>query len=136
MKISTIVKGGFCVLGLVSVGNLFAAPANADQASARGAVTIVRPSGSSFSVSGELTAPSGTQFTGPALTVTPTATGAGTNAEVATLSIDPGAPIASTSGAATLTVEGATAAKITAATATTVEDVATLVRAARSGALE
>ncbi len=54
MKLSTIIKGSVCVLGLVGVGNFFAAPANADQAAARGAVTIVRPSGSSISVSGEL----------------------------------------------------------------------------------
>ncbi|MBD2516334.1 hypothetical protein H6G93_15200 [Nostoc sp. FACHB-973] len=133
MKLSTIIKGSVCVLGLVGVGNFFAAPANAGDAAARGAVTVVRPSGSSISVSGELTAPTGTQFPG-SLTITPTVTGAGTNAEVVdSLEIDPGTIEASaleTGG----TIEGAVAALITGFSS--IEDVTALVRAASVGGLE
>ncbi|MDF5707182.1 MAG: hypothetical protein PUP90_05740 [Nostoc sp. S4] len=92
MKISAILKGSIFVLGLVSVGNILAAPASAGQASARGAVTLVRASGASISVSGELTLPQNAYFPGP-LTVTPTYDGtAGTDDEVIVdLTVDPGA---------------------------------------------
>ncbi len=62
MKISAIVKGSICLLGLVSVGNILAAPASAGQAAARGAVTLVRASGASISVSGELTLPNNAYY--------------------------------------------------------------------------
>ncbi|MEH2368567.1 hypothetical protein [Nostoc sp.] len=131
MKVSAILKGSVCVLGLVGVGNFFAAPANAGEAAARGAVTIVRPSGASVSVSGELTAPTSAYFTGPALVVTPTYNGTiGANDEsVVTLTIDPGAVVNLVSPPSS-TIEAAIAAKIDAGTATTVEDLAALVRAA------
>ncbi|MEH1923582.1 hypothetical protein [Nostoc sp.] len=94
MKISAILKGSICLLGLVSVGNILAAPASANQAAARGAVTLVRASGASISVSGELTLPNNAFFPGP-LTITPTY-GAGTAATddetIATLEVDPGTP--------------------------------------------
>ncbi|MFN6564666.1 MAG: hypothetical protein RMY28_033385 [Nostoc sp. ChiSLP01] len=137
MKISAIVKGSVCLLGLVGVGNLFAAPANAGDAAARGAVTIVRPSGSSISVSAELTAPSAAYFTGPALTVTPTYGGvAGGNDEsVVDLMIDPGAVVNLTSPPSA-TIEAAIAAQIDAASFTEVQDLAALVRAASAGGLE
>ncbi|MBD2528435.1 hypothetical protein H6G97_02225 [Nostoc flagelliforme FACHB-838] len=136
MKLSTIIKSSVCLLGLVGVSNFFAAPAKADQAAARGAVTVVRPSGSSVSVSGELVAPSGTQFAGP-LTITPTSSGvAGGNDEgVATLVVDAGALEASTSTSAG-TIEAAIALTITEGTFAEVQDVAALVRAASSGGME
>lgn len=136
MKLSTIIKGSVCVLGLVGVSNVFAAPARADQAAARGAVTIVRPSGGSISVSGELLAPSGTQFPGP-LVITPVTSGnAGTNDEgVTTLTINPGT-IAATSAAASTSIEEAIAKKIADGTFATLPDVAALVRAYGAGGLE
>lgn len=93
MKLSTIIKGSVCVLGLVGVGNLFSAPANAGDATARGAVTLVRASGASSSISGELTLPRNAFFPGP-LTITPTYTGtsAEDNEVVATLEVAPGTP--------------------------------------------
>ncbi|MHC0064517.1 hypothetical protein ACWATR_16705 [Nostoc sp. UIC 10890] len=135
MKLSTVIKGSVCVLGLVGVSNFFAAPAKADQAAARGAVTIVRPSGSSISVSGEIVAPSGMQFPGP-LTVTPGVTDAGLNTESVTdIQIDPGTLEESVVTSGT-TIEAAIAAAITAGGFTDVVDIATLVRAASAGGLE
>jgi hypothetical protein len=95
MKLSTIVKGGICVLGLVGVGSIFAAPASAGQATARGAATVVRASGASVSVSGELTAPNGYMFPG-ALVVTPTygGTAVADDETVATLTVTGGTPTA------------------------------------------
>lgn len=92
-KLSVIIKGSICLLGLVGVGNLFAAPANAEQAAARGAVTLVRASGASVSVSGELTVPQNAYFDGP-LTVTPTydGTSAADDETIIDLTIDPGTP--------------------------------------------
>ncbi|ODH01172.1 hypothetical protein A4S05_30100 [Nostoc sp. KVJ20] len=138
MKISAIVKGSICVLGLVGVGNLFAAPANAGDAAARGAVTIVRPSGSSISVSGEITAPTGTQFPGP-LTITPTpGTGVvgGNDEDIASLEINPGTVEASVATAGSGSIESAIAELITTGAFTDVQDLAALVRAASAGSLE
>ncbi|MEH2348619.1 MAG: hypothetical protein V7K55_11525 [Nostoc sp.] len=131
MKISAIVKGGICLLGLVGVGNILAAPASADQASARGAVTIVRPSGSSLSVSAELVAAPGTDFTALDVVVNGL-TAEGTNQEIVTgLTLTP-TPIASSTTPPT-TISAAIAGQIAAQTFTTVEDLATLVRAAGAG---
>jgi hypothetical protein len=93
MKISAIVKGSICLLGLVGVGNILAAPASAGQATARGAVTIVRASGASVSVSGELALPQN-GFYDQALTITPTYSGtaAADDEIVADLKVDPGQP--------------------------------------------
>ncbi|WP_138499432.1 hypothetical protein [Nostoc sp. PA-18-2419] len=93
MKISAILKGSIFVLGLVSVGNILSAPASAGQASARGAVTLVRASGASISVSGELTLPQNAYFPGP-LTVTPTYDGAAATDDetILSLEVDPGTP--------------------------------------------
>ncbi|WP_445637284.1 TonB-dependent receptor [Nostoc sp. DSM 114161] len=137
MKISAIVKGSVCLLGLVGVGNLFAAPANAGDAAARGAVTIVRPSGASISVSAELTAPTSAYFTGPALVVTPTygGTAGGNDESVVDLTIDPGA-VVNLASPPSATIEAAIAAQIDAASFSTVEDLAALVRAASAGGLE
>ncbi|MEH2443569.1 hypothetical protein [Nostoc sp.] len=131
MKISAIVKGGICLLGLVGVGNILAAPASADQASARGAVTIVRPSGSSLSVSAELVAATGSDFTSLAVVVDGNSA-PGTNQEVVTgLTLTPVAGTVSTTPATT--ISAAIAAAIAATPPTSVEDLATLVRAAGAG---
>lgn len=135
MKISAIVKGSICLLGFVSVGNILAAPASAGQASARGAVTIVRPSGSSISVSGEIVAAEGTDFTGLDVVVNSPA-GEGTNQEtVGGLTLTPVTGTVSTTPATT--IEAAIAAAIEANSPSAVEDLAALVRAAASnGGLE
>ncbi|MEH2263966.1 hypothetical protein [Nostoc sp.] len=133
MKISAIVKGGICLLGLVGVGNILAAPASAGQgqASARGAVTIVRPSGSSISVSGEVVAAPGTDFSTLDVVVNGN-TDPGTNKEiVAGITVTPTATAASTTPPTT--IEGAIAAQIATSSFTNVEDLATLVRAAGAG---
>jgi len=77
MKISTLIKGSICVLGLVGAGSLFAAPANAGQASASGSAVVTRMDGSVVSVSGELTLPTGMHYD-TNLTVAPTYSGAST----------------------------------------------------------
>jgi hypothetical protein len=64
MKLSAIIKGSICLLGFVGVGNLLAAPANADQAAARAATSITNPSSFTQSVSGEVLLPSGLFFGG------------------------------------------------------------------------
>ena len=66
MKLSTIIKSSICILGFVGAGNLFAAPANADQASARAATSITNPSSFTQSVSGEALLPGGLFFGGAA----------------------------------------------------------------------
>ncbi|MBN3924927.1 hypothetical protein [Nostoc sp. NMS4] len=93
MKISAIVKGSICLLGLVGVGNILSAPASAGQATARGAVTIVRASGASVSVSGELALPQNGYYD-QALTITPTYGGASTTDDetITDLKVDPGTP--------------------------------------------
>ncbi|MEH2061616.1 MAG: hypothetical protein V7K50_04970 [Nostoc sp.] len=101
MKISAIVKGSICLLGLVGVGNILAAPASAgQQAAARGAVTLVRASGASISVSGELTLPNndyyGADGTTPGLVVTPaygTGTSATDNETITSLTLTPAAVV-------------------------------------------
>ncbi|ACC83522.1 hypothetical protein Npun_F5190 [Nostoc punctiforme PCC 73102] len=135
MKISAIVKGSICLLGLVGVGNILAAPASADQAAARGAVTIVRPSGSSISVSGEVVAAPGTDFTAVAVVVDGGAS-QGTNAETVTgITVTPVTGTSSTTPPTT--IEGAIAAQIAAGTFSAVEDLSALIRAASAnGGLE
>ncbi|MEH1850196.1 MAG: hypothetical protein V7L11_00580 [Nostoc sp.] len=135
MKISAILKGSICLLGLVGVANILAAPASAGQgqASARGAVTIVRPSGSSISVSGEVVAAPGTDFNAVDVEIQGGA-GQGTNQEtVAGLTVTPSSTAAATTNSTT--IQGAIAALITGYT--NLEDVTALVRAAgASGGLE
>jgi hypothetical protein len=90
-KLSIILRGSICLLGLINVGNFLAAPANAQQATARGAVTLIRPSGSFLSVSGEVTLPSGSYFNG-GLTISPTygGTAGGNDETITSLTITPG----------------------------------------------
>ncbi|NDJ23006.1 hypothetical protein GS682_15470 [Nostoc sp. B(2019)] len=91
-NLSIILRGSICLLGLVSVGNFLVSPANAQQATALGAVTLIRPSGTFLSISGELTLPAGSFYSGGGLTVAPTYGGtAGSNNETITsLTITPG----------------------------------------------
>ncbi|MEH2073632.1 MAG: hypothetical protein V7K57_04460 [Nostoc sp.] len=90
-KLSIIFQGSICLLGLINVGNFLGTPANAQQATARGAVTLIRPSGSFLSVSGEVTLPSGSYFNG-GLTISPTYGGiaGGNNETITSLTITPG----------------------------------------------
>ncbi|MDZ8237285.1 MAG: hypothetical protein RMZ69_08960 [Nostoc sp. ChiQUE01a] len=133
MKLSTIIKGSVCVLGLIGVSNFFAAPAKAEQAAARGAVTIVRPSGSSISVSGEVVAAPGTDFSDVAVVVDG-GSDPGTNIESVTgITVTP-TPVAATGD--TTTIEGAIAGLITTAAYTEPEDIAALLRAYSAGGLE
>ena len=142
-KVSAIIKGSVCLLGLVSVGNFFAAPANAGgQATARGAVTVVRPSGLSESVSGEVLLPTGMYFdakaganNNAALVVTPgyatasatTGGGQGSDTEsVSSLTLNAGTPtMAQGTGANPfLNAAGAALGK-----ATAIEDQAAIIKA-------
>ncbi|MFN6482763.1 MULTISPECIES: hypothetical protein [unclassified Nostoc] len=90
-KLSTILRGSICLFSLVSVGNFLAAPANAQQATARGAVSLIRPSGAFLSVSGEVILPSGSYFDG-GLTITPKYGGVigGNDETITSLTITPG----------------------------------------------
>ncbi|MEH2284737.1 MAG: hypothetical protein V7K90_26015 [Nostoc sp.] len=90
-KLSIILRGSICLFGLVSVGNFLAAPANAQQATARGAVSLIRPSGTFLSVSGEVILPSGSYFDG-GLKITPTYGGiiGGNDETITSLTITPG----------------------------------------------
>ncbi|MBW4645049.1 MAG: hypothetical protein KME23_19015 [Goleter apudmare HA4340-LM2] len=64
MKISTVIKGSVYLLGLVGVSNFLITPAHADQAAARSAASVTRPSGVTESLSGEVLAPVGLYFQG------------------------------------------------------------------------
>ncbi|MDZ8184566.1 MAG: hypothetical protein RMX96_06925 [Nostoc sp. ChiSLP02] len=90
-KLSIIIHQSICLLSLVNVTNFLAAPANAQQATVIGAVTLIRPSGTFLSVSGEVTLPSGSYFEG-GVKIIPTYGGvAGQNEETITsLTISPG----------------------------------------------
>ncbi len=87
---------GCSLIGITAATALLSAPAQAQTASASGAVVLTRPSHGSISVSGEIVLPSGLYFAGP-LNVTPAivdpapATPGGNGETIANLSIDPGA---------------------------------------------
>jgi len=89
---------GCSLLGTIAATALLSAPAQAQTASASGAVVLTRPSGGSISVSGEIVLPSGLYFAGP-LNVTPAIidpaplTPGGNGETIANLSIDPGAAL-------------------------------------------
>ncbi|MGD1910086.1 MAG: hypothetical protein ACFB2X_04255 [Rivularia sp. (in: cyanobacteria)] len=135
MKISTLIKGSICVLGLVGTGNFFAAPANAGQASASGSAVVTRTDGSVVSVSGELTLPTG-MFFDTGLTVAPTIVASGvttTNETIESLAITP------TTAAAATTASNPVAASVAAAidaavTAGDISNQSTLIRAAGGSA--
>jgi hypothetical protein len=92
---TTCNKKSFYLLAFISLGNLIAAPVNAQQAVARGAVSIVSPTGAYQSVSGELFLPVSNNVLNPGtsttLTVTPTFTNIGTiNERITSLSLTVG----------------------------------------------
>ncbi|RCJ15686.1 hypothetical protein A6S26_34260 [Nostoc sp. ATCC 43529] len=88
-------KRSIYLLGFISLTNFIAAPVHAQQAVARGAVSIVSPSGAYQSVSGELFLPVSNNVLNPGtsttLTVTPTFTNIGTiNERITSLSLTVG----------------------------------------------
>ena len=115
MKVSSLIKGSICVLGLVGVGSLFSAPAKADQASATGSVVVTRSDMSSVSVSGEVTLTGGMYYDGP-LTITPAMSGtvATSDESITSLAVTPGTVTAMTAADTASSIEAAVAAKINA----------------------
>ncbi|MFN6564668.1 MAG: hypothetical protein RMY28_033395 [Nostoc sp. ChiSLP01] len=88
-------KRSICLLGFISIGNFIAVPVYAQEAVARGAVSIVSPSGAYQSLSGELSLPVSNNFLNPGtnttLTITPTFTNIGsTNQRITSLSLTVG----------------------------------------------
>ncbi|MBG1266168.1 hypothetical protein [Nostoc sp. WHI] len=91
-QLPVTIKRSFYLLGFISLSNFIAAPVHAQQAVARGAVSIVSPSGAYQSVSGELFLPVSNNFLNPGtsttLTITPTFTNIGaTDERITSLSL-------------------------------------------------
>ncbi|MEH2354614.1 hypothetical protein [Nostoc sp.] len=89
------IKRTICLLGFISLGNFIPVPVYAQEAVARGAISIVSPSGAYQSVSGELSLPVSNNFLNPGtnttLTITPTLTNIGaTNQRITSLSLTVG----------------------------------------------
>ncbi|MEH1969302.1 hypothetical protein [Nostoc sp.] len=126
-KLSIILRGSICIFGLVNAGNFLAAPANAEQATARGAVSLIRPSGTFLSVSGELILPSGSYFDG-GITIAPIYGGiAGGNQETITsLTITPGVVKTTTLSSPNIFID--TAANLLKNSAS-IEDMTTIIQA-------
>ncbi|MBW4676800.1 MAG: hypothetical protein KME52_23150 [Desmonostoc geniculatum HA4340-LM1] len=94
-QLPVTIKKTICLLGFISVGNFIAMPVHAQQAVARGAISIVSPSGAYQSVSGELSLPVSNNFLNPGtnttLTITPTLANIGaTNQRITSLSLTVG----------------------------------------------
>ena len=94
-KLPVTITRSIYLLGFISVSNFIAAPADAQQAIARGAVSIILPSGAYQSISGELSLPVSNNFlnsrTNTTLTITPTFTKIGaTNERITSLSLTVG----------------------------------------------
>lgn len=94
-QLPVTIKRSIFLLGFISLGNLITAPVHAQEAVARGAVSIVSPSGAYQSVSGELFLPVSNNVLNPGtsttLTVTPTFTNIGTiNERITSLSLTVG----------------------------------------------
>ncbi|WP_445637286.1 Filamentous hemagglutinin FhaB/tRNA nuclease CdiA-like TPS domain-containing protein [Nostoc sp. DSM 114161] len=88
-------KRSIYLLGFISIGNFITVPVYGQEAVARGAVSIVSPSGGYQSVSGELSLPVSNNFLNPGtnttLTITPTFTNIGrTNQRITSLSLTVG----------------------------------------------
>ncbi|WP_017651121.1 hypothetical protein [Fortiea contorta] len=85
------IKTSICLLSLINLHNLIAAPANAQQAVASGAVSIVSPTGAYQGISGELFLPVSNSLnpgTKTTLTITPTFTNFGaTDEKITSLSL-------------------------------------------------
>ncbi|MCC5630225.1 hypothetical protein LC613_20270 [Nostoc sphaeroides CHAB 2801] len=90
-QLPVTIQRSIYLLGFISVGNFIAAPAYSQQAVARGAVSIVSPSGAYQSVSGELSFPVSnflTSGTNTTLTITPIFANIGaTNERITSLSL-------------------------------------------------
>ncbi|MDZ8083942.1 MAG: hypothetical protein RMX35_33380 [Nostoc sp. DcaGUA01] len=94
-QLSVTCKKSIYLLGFISLANFIAAPVYAQEAVARGAVSIVSPSGAYQSVSGELFLPVSNNVLNPGtsttLTITPTFTNIGTiNERITSLSLTVG----------------------------------------------
>jgi hypothetical protein len=94
-QLTGTIKKTICLLGFISIGNFIAVPVYAQEAVARGAISIVSPSGAYQSVSGELSLPVSNNFLNPGinttLTITPTLTNIGaTNQRITSLSLTVG----------------------------------------------
>ncbi|MBX9259160.1 hypothetical protein H1Q63_35455 [Desmonostoc muscorum CCALA 125] len=94
-ELPVTIKRSFYLLGFISLSNFITAPVHAQQAVARGAVSIVSPSGAYQSVSGELFLPVSNNFLNPGtsttLTITPTFTNIGAiNERITSLSLKVG----------------------------------------------
>ncbi|MDZ8027776.1 MAG: hypothetical protein RMX97_24220 [Nostoc sp. DedQUE11] len=94
-QLSVTCKKSVYLLGFISLANFIAAPVYAQEAVARGAVSIVSPSGAYQSVSGELFLPVSNNVLNPGtsttLTITPTFTNIGTiNERITSLSLTVG----------------------------------------------
>lgn len=126
-KLSIVLRGSICLLGLVSAGNFLAAPANAQQATARGAVSLIRPSGTFLSVSGELILPSDSYFDS-GITITPTYGGTvgGNNETINSLTIIPGFVKTTTPSTPNSLIDQVTTSLDN---STSIEDITTIIRA-------
>ncbi|KAF3887573.1 MULTISPECIES: hypothetical protein [Nostocales] len=133
MKFS--IKFSFSFLTLLGITTLLGAPVTAQTASASGSFVLVRPSGGSQSISGEISLPAGFYFQGPLNvkpTVTPGKSPGGNDENIGNLLIDPGTVTAVTNSVSAnpFLQEAATALKA----ATTANDVAAQSAIIKSGA--
>ncbi|WP_193197819.1 hypothetical protein [Nostoc sp. MG11] len=136
MKVSAILKGSVCLLGLVGAGGLLAEQANADQAAARASASVTRPGSVTESLSGEVLLPTGYYFNGTGgntLTVTPSYNNPGTtNQSLNGLAFNAGTPVATNSsgtiaGVVIDMLQGDNTGNVNAAT---IDDAAAIIKAA------
>lgn len=128
-------KASFSLLSLLGITTLLATPVAAQTANASGSFVLVRPSGGSLSISGEISLPAGFYFQGP-LNVKPTLvpgkTAGGNDESISNLLIDPGAVTAVTNSVSANPFLQEAAAALKAAT--TANDVAAQSAIIKSGA--
>ncbi|GAB1544118.1 hypothetical protein NUACC21_67940 [Scytonema sp. NUACC21] len=134
-KVATF-KAGFSLIGVLGTATLLPAPVAAQTAaSASGSVVLVRPSGGSISVSGEIVLPAGFYFQGP-LNIKPGITAGktpgGNDETINGLAIDPGTATAVTNSVSANPFLQEAAAALKAAT--TANDVAAQSAIIKSGA--
>ncbi len=112
---------------LVSAGSFLAAPTHAQQATARGAVSLIRPSGTFLGVSGELILPSGS-YLDNGITITPTYGGivGGNNETITSLTITPGLVKTSTPSSPNSLIDPVTTSLDN---SVSIEDITTIIRA-------
>ncbi|KYC38141.1 hypothetical protein WA1_37980 [Scytonema hofmannii PCC 7110] len=132
---SFTLKASFAFLGLLGITTLLADPVAAQTANASGSFVLVRPSGGSQSISGEISLPAGFYFQGP-LNVKPTVTAGktpgGNDESISNLLVDPGAVTAVTNSVSANPFLQEAAAALKAAT--TANDVAAQSAIIKSGA--